>query len=93
MKQPTSEDLRVVMQRYFRSRALAFTYTMHVSYCGSPDSMELVAYDPEHDMYHATKISHADASMSTSFGEVYGKAVTALFEVVQEHEKYFLKGY
>ena len=93
MKQPSSEDLIKVMQRFFGVRRLAFNYTMHVSLCGSHDTMKLVAYDKEHDLYHATTISYEAAYASTSFGDVYGKAINELYDAVLEHEAYFLRNY
>ena len=81
MKQPSSEDLIKVMQRFFGVRRLAFNYTMHV------------AYDKEHDLYHATTISYEAAYASTSFGDVYGKAINELYDAVLEHEAYFLRNY
>ena len=93
MKAVSSSDLERVMKEFFRHRRLAFNYTMHASYCGSLDAMELVAYDKEHDLCHAVTISYEAAYASTSFGDVYGKAINELYDAVLEHEAYFLRGY
>ena len=82
-----------MMYGFFRIRkaALAFSYTFHVSYCGSLDTMELVAYDAEHDLYHATTVRWEEADQADNFGEVYGKAIGSLFDAIQEHEAYYLR--
>ena len=90
---PSSDAVRKIMRDYFsyRLRQFAFNYTFHVTQTGDMDTMELVAYDTDNDIYHSISISYEVAYAATDFGQVYGAAIKALEESILEHEAYYLR--
>lgn len=89
------KDLLRVMKEYFGMRHVLpqgkYHYSVRMGWCY--EGQDLYIYDENADYYWRAHCSQEAIMAAHTFGDVYGKALTNLRDMVREHEKVFLKGY
>ena len=94
MKPVSSSDLERVMKVWLPATLPPDTQYVYRATTGFAfEDTHLYVYDEAADYYWLKSISAEEISAAHDFGDVYGKALHELRDMVWEHEEVFLKGY